>query len=285
MIKLIKQRLERYDLSSDALKDQAIREVVQEIMIYALAQSNFFDKALFHGGTSLRIVHNLPRFSEDLDFMLRETEADFPWQRYLNELEEILIGYGIECEVQPKGKMDDRVRKAMLKDNSVTKQLNLSFKNRDPGQKIRIKLEIDLYPPENNREAETNLDFPYTHLVRHQDLPSNFALKIHAMLCRPYTKGRDWYDFAWYVSQGVQPNLPHLRSALIQNGSWQEQDDLYIDRDWLSSNISNAIERIKWDVAVSEVSEFLKHDEWQSVAPWNNSFFNKLLHHFIEYLE
>ena len=285
MIKLIKQRLERYDLSTDTLKDQAIREIVQEIMIYALAQSNFFDKALFHGGTSLRIVHDLPRFSEDLDFMLRETEADFPWQRYLNDLEEILNEYGIECEIQPKGKMDDHVRKAMLKDNSVTKQLNLSFKNRDPGQKIRIKLEIDLYPPENNREAETNLDFPYTHLVRHQDLPSNFALKIHAMLCRTYTKGRDWYDFAWYVSQGIQPNLPHLRSALIQNGPWQEQDDINIDRDWLGNSISNAIEQIKWQVAASEVSEFLKPDEWPTATLWSESFFNKILHRFIEYLE
>lgn len=254
-------------------------------MIYALAQSNFFEKALFHGGTSLRIVHDLPRFSEDLDFMLRETEADFPWQRYLNELEEILNEYGIECEIQPKGKMDDHVRKAMLKDNSVTKQLNLSFKNRDPGQKIRIKLEIDLYPPENNGEAETSLDFPYTHLVRHQDLPSNFALKIHAMLCRTYTKGRDWYDFAWYVSQGIQPNLPHLRSALIQNGPWQGLGDISIDRDWLKTSIANAIESIEWNNAIIETTNFLKPEDLPTVAPWSNSFFHNILHRFIEYLE
>ena len=102
MINLIKQRLERYDLSSDTFKDQAIREVVQEIMIYALALSNFFDKALFHGETSLRIVHNLPRFIEDLDFMLRESEADFPWRRYLNELEEIRIEYCTDSDTYRK---------------------------------------------------------------------------------------------------------------------------------------------------------------------------------------
>lgn len=285
MIDEIKQRLERYDLSTGTFKDQAIREIVQEIAIHGLSQSNFFDKALFNGGTSLRILYNIPRFSEDLDFMLRQTDPDFPWERYITILQEVFTSYGILCEIQLKGNMSDRVRKAMLKDNSVTKELNLSFKNRDPGQKIKIKLEIDLYPPENFTVAETNLDFPSRHLVRHLDLPSNFAQKIHAMLCRRYTKGRDWYDFVWYVNQGVKPNVPHLQSALIQNGPWQGQKDLVIDREWIRHSIYRTIEEIDWNTASNDISNFVHPDEKLTLDNWGKNFFFLNLQSLIGYMD
>lgn len=273
MFDLIEQQLERYDLSSDVLKDQAIREIVQEIAIYALSKSNFFDVATFHGGTSLRIIYQIPRFSEDLDFMLREPDPEFPWQKYVTELEQTLTQFGIRCEVQPKGKMVSTIRKAVLKDNSITRQINLSFENRDPMQKIRIKLEIDINPPEHSSEAVSALKFPYSHNVRHQDLQSSFALKIHAMLCRSYTKGRDWYDFIWYVSKRVQPSLPHLRAALIQSGPWKDQNNIEIGQRWLEREISVAVNRIDWHTATREVLEFVHPAESGSLKRWNSEFF------------
>lgn len=273
MLDLIEQQLKNYDLSSDRTKDQALREVVQEIAIFGLWKSNFFDEALFHGGTSLRILYDLPRFSEDIDFMLRKPDPEFPWHKHVKELEQTLTQFGIQCEVQPKGKMVSTVRKAVLKDNSITKQINLSFRNRDPGQKIRIKLEIDTNPPEYSDETESVLKFPETHTIRHQDLGSSFALKIHAMLCRSYTKGRDWYDFVWYVSKRVQPNLPHLRAALIQNGPWKDQNDLEIGLSWLEKELSTALDRIVWTQIKEEVGRFISPDQFQILDGWNSEFF------------
>ena len=182
MFDQITQRLEGYDLSSDRLRDQALREIVQEIALFGLSKSDFFDHALFHGGTSLRIIHELPRFSEHLDFMLRKPDPNFPWQKYVNHLEQTFKNFGIECEIQIKGKLDSNIRQAMLKDNSITRQINLWFDNRDPGQKIKIKLEIDINPPRYSGEAESTRKFPHPHRVRHQDIQSNFALKIRAVL-------------------------------------------------------------------------------------------------------
>ena len=273
MLDLIEQRLKNYDLSSDRTKDRALREIVQEIAIFALWKSNFFDVALFHGGTSLRILYQISRFSEDLDFMLRKPDPEFPWHKYVEELEQTLTQFGIQCEVQPKGKMVSTIRKAVLKDNSITRQINLSFRNRDPGQKIRIKLEIDINPPEYSDEAESVLKFPQTHNIRHQDLGSSFALKIHAMLCRSYPKGRDWYDFVWYVSKRVQPNVLHLRAALIQNGPWKDQENLEIGVSWLEQEISKALDRIVWRQFKEEVGRFISPNQVKILDGWNNQYF------------
>ncbi len=282
MIDLIKQRLDDYDLATDVLKDQALREIVQEIALYALSKSNFFDQALFHGGTSLRIIHRIPRFSEDLDFMLRKPDPDFPWIKYVKELEQTFASFGINCEIQEKSKLDSNIRKAMLKDNSITRQVNLSFTERDPGKKIRVKLEIDVNPPIHSGETESTLLFPYPHKIRHQDLPSNFALKISAMLCRAYTKGRDWYDFVWYVSNKVQPNLRHLQASLVQNGRWKDQDK-EVGATWLKQEIGKTIERIDWKIAKEEVYEFVHLIDVDSLDNWNKEFFMQQIEQFMKY--
>jgi hypothetical protein len=111
--------------------------------------------------------------------------------------------FGLKSEVLNKSRMDQRVKKALIKDNSICNQLNLSFYRGNPSQTQKIKLEIDVDPPAGSNFEYTYLDFPLDFEVCHQDLSSNFSLKIHALLCRPYLKGRDWYDFSWYVKQGV----------------------------------------------------------------------------------
>lgn len=285
MFDLINQRLEGYDLTSDRLRDQALREIVQEIALYGLSKSDFFDYALFHGGTSLRIVHKIPRFSEDLDFMLRKSNPDFPWQKYVDQLERTFKLFGFDCEIQTKGKLDSNVRKAVLKDNSITRQINLSFDNRDPGQKMRIKLEIDIHPPLYSGEAETTLTFPQPHRIRHQDIESNFALKISAMLCRMYTKGRDWYDFVWYVSNRVQPNIAHLKASLVQNGRWFDKESDVLGPDWLEQEIMRTVKKIDWERAIDEISAFVSDQELSSFDNWGENFFKKQIAKFIDNLD
>ena len=273
MIEIIQEKLRQYGATNAIEEENATKEIVQEIALYALWRADFFDIALFQGGTSLRILHRLPRFSEDLDFMLRSPNAEFDWAPYLKILVEVFAQFGLKLDAQPKERMDKAVREAVLKDDSIASQLDLTFAGTRRRRTIRIKLEIDTNPPPGSGEASTFLDFPADYEVRHQDLPSNLALKIHALLCRGYLKGRDWYDFSWYVSNGVSPNLTHLQAALIQTGPWAGQADLKIDMLWLEGTLRNAIATIDWKAAADDVRRFLHPAEAKSLELWSDRFF------------
>ena len=254
-------------------EEQATKEIIQEIALYALWRAGFFEVAVFQGGTSLRILHQLPRFSEDLDFMLKQPDPEFDWSGYLTELLSCFEEYGLQSEALPKGRMDQRIRKVVIKDSSVTNQLKLSFYKGHKDQKINIKLEIDVEPPAESGYEYTYLDFPTDFEVCHQDLSSNFALKIHALLCRGFVKGRDWYDFNWYVRQNVSPNLPHLKNALVQFGPWQGQDDLQVDFSWLQTVLQQKVAEIDWREAAADVERFLPASEQKSLTLWSERFF------------
>lgn len=273
MIEIIQEKLRQYGATNAVEEENATKEIIQEIALYALWRSDFFDIALFQGGTSLRILHHLPRFSEDLDFMLRSPNPEFNWAPYLNILVDVFAQFGLKLDAQPKEKMDKAVREAVLKDDSIASQLDLTFAGTGRRKTIKIKLEIDTNPPPGSGEASTFLDFPVDYEVRHQDLSSNFALKIHALLCRGYLKGRDWYDFAWYVSNGVSPNLMHLQAALIQTGPWEGQAELSIDMAWLEETLRNTIADVAWKAAADDVRRFLRPAESKSLELWSDRFF------------
>lgn len=207
MLSIIEQRLNEYEINTENQQENALKEIMQEIILSALAETNFFDIGIFYGGTSLRIFYGLERFSEDLDFLLKQPNPNFKWQPYLEAIKQKCIFYGIYPEVDDKSKMTDTIKKMFLKDNSIVKILNLSFKRTHRNRKIRIKLEIDTNPPAGSKIETKFLDFPLKSSIDVQDLPSNFANKSHALLCRKYEKGRDWYDFHWYVSKQVIPNF------------------------------------------------------------------------------
>lgn len=277
MIELIQQRLDGYKATNPVQEEQATKEIIQEIALYALWRAGFFEVAAFQGGTSLRILHHLPRFSEDLDFMLKQADPDFEWEGYLKQLLAVFEEYGLKSEALPKGRIDQRIKKAVIKDNSVTNQLKLSFFRGPQGRKINIKLEIDVEPPAESGYAYTYLDFPTDYEVCHQDLASNFALKIHALLCRGFLKGRDWYDFNWYIKQKISPNLPHLKNALVQFGPWQGQNDLVVDLGWLKEVLQEKIDSIEWKETAEDVERFLKPPEQKSLELWSSRFFSEKL--------
>jgi predicted nucleotidyltransferase component of viral defense system len=276
MIDLIQKRLAQYKTIGPIEEENALKEIIQEIVLFSLWQVGFFEVAAFQGGTSLRILHGLPRFSEDMDFILLEPDAAFSWQSYLEHLTETCKEFGIEPESLDKARMDQRVKKALIKDTSIANQLDLSFMDELNGRKLKIKLEIDCNPPMGSDFDYSYLDFPVDFEVCHQDVQSNFALKTHALLCRPYLKGRDWYDFSWYIAQGVTPNLFLLQNAIDQYGSWQGQG-LVIDQAWLLNALSEKINAIDWKEAADDVKRFLKPVEQKSLSLWSERFFmNKL---------
>jgi predicted nucleotidyltransferase component of viral defense system len=272
LIELIQERLASYNAANQLEEEYAVKEILQDIALYGLWRAGFYDIAAFQGGTSLRILHGMGRFSEDLDFILKKPDPDFSWPVYLQGMVECFEEFGLKSEILDKGRMDQRIKKAQIKDNSICNQLNLSFFRENPARKQTIKLEIDVDPPGNSDFAYRYLDFPLDFEVCHQDLSSNFSLKIHALLCRPFLKGRDWYDFNWYVKQRVKPNLAHLQSALFQWGPWAGQETK-VDLKWLKQKLTDKIGRIDWQDAAMDVVRFLRLQEQHSLKLWSVAFF------------
>ena len=272
MIDLIQKRLDKYGVSNQIEEENALKEIVQEILLFALWRAGFFAVAAFQGGTSLRILHGLNRFSEDIDFVLREPNLEFYWRHYLENIIETCEEFGIAPEALDKQHMDNNVKAALIKDTSIANQLNLRFYNQQRGKKLTIKLEIDANPPAGSGFGYTYLSFPVDYEVCHQDLSSNFALKMHALLCRPWLKGRDWYDFNWYIAQGVSPNIELLKNALVQYGPWQGQD-VNVDRAWLVSILRTRMTSIDWRDAAADVERFIKPIEQKSLQLWSERFY------------
>ncbi len=272
MIKLIQEKLAAYGAVNQLEEEQAVKEILQEIALYGLWRAGFFEHAAFQGGTSLRILHQMARFSEDLDFILKSPDPHFSWAPYLDGMLACCNEFGLRTEVLEKNRMDKRIQRAVLKDNSISSQLNLSFYRGVRHRRQKIKLELDIDPPDSSNFAYSYLDFPLDFEVCHQDLASNFSLKIHAVLCRPYLKGRDWYDFNWYIRRNISPNLAHLQAALKQWGPWQG-DDVLVDMKWLRHALADKISVINWKEAAADVERFLDPVEQKSLALWDERFF------------
>jgi predicted nucleotidyltransferase component of viral defense system len=272
-IKLIQERLNSYNCKSELEEEHAIREITQEVALAALSRTDFFKYGVFQGGTCLRIFYGLNRFSEDLDFILKEPNPDFKLQPHLQSLSEELEAYGYKVDITDRSKTDIAVRKVFIRDDSIGKVLQLNhIGKKGPFRKIRIKLEVDTNPPSGSRTEIKYLDFPFVSSVTVQDKPSLFAGKIHALLCREYIKGRDWYDFLWYTSQGVKINYLFLASALKQQGRWKGQD-IDISLDWCIAELEKTIQSIDWKITAEDVRRFIRVVEQPSLSLWSKNVF------------
>lgn len=272
-IKLIQERLNSYNCRTEIEEQQAIREITQEVVLAALGRGDFFKHALFQGGTCLRIFYGLNRFSEDLDFILRQPEPSFQLKDHLQHMTDELSAYGYKIEITDRSMSDATVKKAFLKDSSIGKIILLKHANQSgPLAHIRIKLEVDTNPPSGSGEELKYLDFPFISAVSVQDKPSLFAGKIHALLCRDYIKGRDWYDFLWYTGQGTAINYTFLSSAINQQGQWKEQN-IITDKKWVLAELEKKIVSLDWKKAAEDVRRFIRANEQPSLALWSKELF------------
>lgn len=269
---MIQQRLSSYSCQTPLEEEHAIREITQEIVLAALGRSDFFQKAAFHGGTCLRIFHGLNRFSEDLDFALHAPDESFRLEPYLRSVCDELTAYGYAFEIQSRPKTGQVVQKAFLKDDSIGRLLTLDYRSpTGPMRKIRVKLEVDTRPPVGAGYEISYLDFPFVSSVAVFDLPSLFAGKMHALVCREYVKGRDWYDFIWYTAQRVPPNYGLLASALEQTGHRASSGKLGSEE--CMAMLEEKIGTIDWNNARADVERFIKPHELPSLKLWGRDFF------------
>jgi len=259
----------------DALEQESVlTELLQHYVLVGLARSGLFRLAEFHGGTFLRIVHGMDRFSEDLDFVLQRPSSDFSWSRQLSPLRKYLEDEGLEFEVTDRSAADVAVKKAFLKTDSIGKLLVLDLPHsRDRRRKIRIKLEIDTNPPAGSVFETSYLGFPVLTALTTQTLESAFASKSHALLCRSYAKGRDWNDFLWYVARGTLPNLELMQNAVRQVGPWAGTN-VEVTPQWYIEQLRDVIASMDWVETADDVRRFVTPSVRESLSLWSVSLFD-----------
>ncbi len=270
---VLNARIHEYAPASALEQENVLQELMQHMVLVSLSRAGMFSEAVFHGGTCLRVIHGMSRFSEDLNFLLKRPDPGFRWKRYLEAVGRDCAQQGIELELQDKSAADVAVQKAFLKTDSVGKILLLALPFERPNpRKIRIKLEIDTNPPAGSVFQTSYITFPGIAPITTQTLSSGFGTKAHALLCRRYVKGRDWYDFVWYTSRRVRPDLGLLQNALFQQGPWAGQP-LAMTPEWLIENLGALIREVDWRQARMDVQQFLPTAEQAALDSWGMELF------------
>jgi predicted nucleotidyltransferase component of viral defense system len=282
----IQQMLGAYHAVSPSESRNALKEIIQEIVLQALSQTDFFSHAAFYGGTALRIFHDLDRFSEDMDFSLLTENSNFSISDYLSAIERTLNSYGFKMSASVKKKQGfSPVQSAFLKDNTllhvvIWTEIDPPISGISRNELIKIKLEIDTTPPPGALyEQKFNL-LPQPYSVQLYDMPSLFAGKVHALICRNWkqrVKGRDFYDYVWYLTQGTPLNLIHLEARMKQTGPLLEHDTLTIRS--LKDFLQKRFELIDFERAKLDVSAFIKHREKLDI--WSKEFFTSITQDYL----
>lgn len=246
MNELYEKMLSAYDQSTDTARRNAVYEVSQQIVLAGLADGGFFDKAAFYGGTCLRIFHGLNRFSEDMDFTLLKKDNSFHFEHYFQPIIDQFALVGRKVEIKKKEKKNfGKVESAFLKDN--TDVYDLSFQTE---KSIRVKIEVDTIPPLKFTTEQRLLLQPKSFMTRCVTLPDLFAGKMHALAFRVWKnriKGRDWYDFEWYVRNGIPLDWNHLQERIRQFND--QETNLEEFKTTLRERLSGTdINRVKEDV-------------------------------------
>jgi hypothetical protein len=274
--------IDRYQPQSSNDYQNAVREIAQEIALLGLWRTPFYDHAAFYGGSALRIFHGLQRFSEDLDFSLLQPKPDFSLKAYLGAVADELAAWGFEFRAEGIEKAHPSpIESAFLKGSTVINLLQIGappeIAARLPkGQLIRIKLEIDTDPPPGATTEMLTRLVPTPHQVRVYDLPSLFAGKLHAVLCRNWksrVKGRDFYDLVWYVGRRIPLNLAHLEARMRQSGDWPIETPL--DAPGLRKRLEERFASIRFDQAKEDIAPFLKDP--RELSLWSEGFFMDLI--------
>ena len=289
MNNVIETMVARYNPSNNNERENAIKEIVQEIALAGLSRGGFFEKAVFYGGTCLRIFHGLDRFSEDLDFALLEKESNFNLEDYFPYLKKEFASYGLDMSVEIKKKDDNtEVQSAFLKGSTLMLMMSFFPKSEDTkkvisNQKIKIKFEIDIDNPSGGNTEYRYRMLPAPCEVQIYDEATLFAGKIHAILCRKYAnhvKGRDYYDYLFYIGKGSAFNIKYLENKLKNTGSYLK-DDESLTLDKVKQLLKERFESVDYKSAKDDVSNFIKDKE--SLNLWKKELFLSTLDELKDY--
>lgn len=278
MNKAIETMLAKYQCATADEYVRALREILQEIALLGLWRSKFFEHAAFYGGTALRILYGLDRFSEDLDFSLLNADPDFTLDSYRIHLEQELAAFGFTVTVEMKNKaVESAVQSAFLKANTANELLVIQANEEilrpiNAQQTVRIKIEVDINPPLGFDTEIRYLLNPLPFGVRVYAKPDLFAGKMHALLFRRWknrVKGRDWYDFVWYLMHHPTLHLAHLEQRMRQSGDWQRPEPLSPEA--VRQLYQKTVQAIDIRQVREEVEPFVRDRD--SLRIWSTEFF------------
>ncbi len=278
---IIEQMLKAYKTETLYDKKNAMKEAMQEIVLCGLSRGGFFKEAAFYGGTALRIFHGLDRFSEDLDFSLISSNENFDLKEYFPVLEKEVKAYGLNVTISEKKKTkDSQILSAFLKGN--TKEHMLVFYPDDvkgvnvaANELVKIKFEVDINPPAEATYEHKYRLLPVPYEVRLYDIPSLFAGKIHAVLCRngqQRVKGRDLYDYIFYLTRKAEVNQKHLRERLLQTGHIKENDACSLDD--IKQMLYKRFDAIDYKQAKEDAEAFIR--DIYVLDIWSADFFKQI---------
>ena len=267
MNEIYEQMMSSYDCRTEQEKRNAVFEVNQQIILAGLYNGGFFDKAAFYGGTCLRIFHGLQRFSEDMDFSLLAPDNRFDFAQYFQPIIDQFAMVGREVEIHKKEKKSfGKVESAFLKDN--TDVYDITFQTE---KAVKIKIEVDTQPPLMFETEQNLLLFPQSFVARCFTLPDLFAGKMHALVYRAWknrVKGRDWYDFEWYVRHNIPLDFRHLQEIALQFNGESISKEMFMEK--LAERLSSAdINQVKADVL-----PFIRNP--RELEIWSNEYFLQL---------
>lgn len=272
---MISEWIKEFEPKNEEELSFSFREVMQSIILAGLSRTDFFGKAAFYGGTALRIFHGLNRFSEDLDFSLLKKDPTFSFAPYFEVIQNEFAAQGIEVSLHEKKKKESAIHSAFLKAGTLTEELVLESIVKQLGVKtnktIKIKIEIDREPPLGFQTEELLLIRPFSFYVNCFELPSLFAGKLHALLFRKWknrVKGRDWYDFEWYIRKGVPLDVSHFIQRAKDTGDWKNTGLPEVE---ISHLLEERIQQLNMNQVKEDVMRFIPNDD--SLNIWSTHYF------------
>ena len=286
MNSVLQNMLSKYEIKNTIDETNAMKEIIQEIVLCGLSRGGFFNEVAFYGGTALRIFYGLDRFSEDLDFALLEPNTEFDLSKYFSFIEKEVQAYGLNLTISEKNKtQESNITSAFLKGDTKEHILiffpNENMQNTTSLKNIRIKFEVDMNPPSGAKYDLRYKLLPSPHQVRLYDESSLFAGKIHAILCRNWqyrTKGRDLYDYIFYLSKNTKVNIKLIREKLIDSNFLKREDDFGIDI--LKELLNKKFSEINYTNAKEDVIVFIKDKD--SLNLWSEEFFKEITKNLID---
>jgi predicted nucleotidyltransferase component of viral defense system len=266
------QMMLRYSADSKEYYSNALRETMQQIILAGLYRAGFFDIAAFYGGTCLRVFYGSQRFSEDMDFSLLQADKNFTLENYFDPIIHEFQTLGRDVIINKKEKKKQtNIESAFLKDNTAV--YDVKFKSE---KNVKIKIEVDIDPPTDFNTEHKLLLLPFSFMTRCYVLSDLYAGKIHAMLFRNWknrVKGRDWYDFEWYVRNNVTLNFKHFCKRTEQFNNFSQ--DKKITRDHFFQLLKDRIKNTNIETVKNDVRPFIKNHKELEI--WSTDYFLQLV--------
>lgn len=279
---------ERFKRESAALttpdaKKNLLREILQETLLCHMKETGFFNDMAFHGGTSLRLLHRIDRFSEDLDMSLFKADASYDLVAKMELLKQSVVTSGFKFEFQNKVKNAKVIKTFYINDTEILAEFSDLIGGSTRGEKIKVKFELDVMPSDHQTFVDSQIQSAFAETVRAHDLQTCMGQKIHAVLCRSHfygmdiIKGRDLYDLEWYLEKNVRPNYANLQECLFRGGPW-EQKKLVIDKSWVIEEFQKSLQTKNFKTILEDLKPLIDSATFRLLSErWGKKYFSDLV--------